>query len=207
MKISRRQMVEDHGLDACVPDPVLRRILLSRGVHDPQDLDPSLEHLLHFKQLQDITKASETIAEAVINKEHIRVMGDYDVDGMTGTALGVLCLKAFGLENVSFQVPSRYDNGYGLSVPMVEKAASDGVQLIVTVDNGISCHEAVARARDLGLKAPSPWLIPSAMTAGSPPKISAVWECSFTYSSPRARNLSPVAILRIAPRLPPWDSF
>lgn len=152
MKISRRQMVEDPGLDACVPDPVLRRILLSRGVHDPQDLDPSLEHLLHFKQLQDITKASETIAEAVINKEHIRVMGDYDVDGMTGTALGVLCLKAFGLENVSFQVPSRYDNGYGLSVPMVEKAASDGVQLIVTVDNGISCHEAVARARDLGLK-------------------------------------------------------
>ncbi len=153
MNIIERERVDDSCLSAAVPDPVLRQLLVARGITDVQQACPDLKLLLHYRDLKDIDKAAELLAAAVCKGQHIRVMGDYDVDGMTGTALGVRCLRAFGLaaDKVSFQVPSRYDDGYGLSSKMVEQARADGVEVILTVDNGIGCHEAALKVKELGL--------------------------------------------------------
>lgn len=154
MKIVHRERVDDSCLAGVIKDPLLRQLLVSRGMTSAQDLQLELKDLYHYHTLKDIDKAADLLCEALQAKDHIRVLGDYDVDGMTGTALGVRCLRAFYAEpdKVSFQVPSRYDDGYGLNAQMVKKAAEDGVKLILTVDNGISCHEAVDEAKKLGLK-------------------------------------------------------
>ena len=151
VKIVRRERVDDSVLADRIADPILRQVLVSRGVTSDKDLDPDLALLLHYRDLKDINAASERIAAAVINKEIVMVCGDYDVDGLTGTALGVLCLKAFGLEKVLFDVPSRYDGGYGLSSKMIDKAKDNGATLIITVDNGIGCHESALYAREKGI--------------------------------------------------------
>ena len=151
VKIVRRERVDDRVLADRIADPILRQVLVSRGVTSDKDLDPDLALLLHYRDLKDINAASERIAAAVINKEIVMVCGDYDVDGLTGTALGVLCLKAFGLEKVLFDVPSRYDGGYGLSSKMIDKAKDNGATLIITVDNGIGCHESALYAKEKGI--------------------------------------------------------
>ncbi|WP_295481709.1 single-stranded-DNA-specific exonuclease RecJ [uncultured Succinatimonas sp.] len=151
MKIVRRERVDDSVLADRIADPILRQVLVSRGVTSDKDLDPDLALLLHYRDLKDINAASARIAAAVINKEIVMVCGDYDVDGLTGTALGVLCLKAFGLEKVLFDVPSRYDGGYGLSSKMIDKAKDNGATLIITVDNGIGCHESALYAKEKGI--------------------------------------------------------
>ncbi len=151
VKIVRRERVDDSVLADRIADPILRQVLVSRGVTSDKDLDPDLALLLHYRDLKDINAASERIAAAVINKEIVMVCGDYDVDGLTGTALGVLCLKAFGLEKVLFDVPSRYDGGYGLSSKMIDKAKDNGATLIITVDNGIGCHESALYAKEKGI--------------------------------------------------------
>lgn len=151
VKIVRRERVDDSVLADRIADPILRQVLVSRGVTSDKDLDPDLALLLHYRDLKDINAASERIAAAVINKEIVMVCGDYDVDGLTGTALGVLCLNAFGLEKVLFDVPSRYDGGYGLSSKMIDKAKDNGATLIITVDNGIGCHESALYAKEKGI--------------------------------------------------------
>lgn len=151
MKIVRREKVDDSVLKDCISDPILRQVLVSRGVTSDKDLSPDLALLLHYRDLKDIKEASERIAKAVIDKEIVMVCGDYDVDGLTGTALGVLCLKTFGLEKVLFDVPSRYDGGYGLSSKMIDKAKDNGAALIITVDNGIGCREAALYAKEKGI--------------------------------------------------------
>ncbi len=151
VKIVRREKVDDSALKDCISDPILRQVLVSRGVTSDKELSPDLALLLHYRDLKDIKEASERIAAAVINKEIVMVCGDYDVDGITGTALGVLCLKTFGLDKVLFDVPSRYDGGYGLSFKMIDKAVENGVTLIITVDNGISCCEAALYAKEKGI--------------------------------------------------------
>ena len=151
VKIVRREKVDDSVLKDCVCDPILRQVLVSRGVTSDKDLSPDLALLLHYRDLKDIKEASERIAEAVINKEIVMVCGDYDVDGLTGTALGVLCLRTFGLEKVLFDVPSRYDGGYGLSSKMIDKAKDNNATLIITVDNGIGCREAALYAKEKGI--------------------------------------------------------
>ncbi len=151
VKIVRRERVDDSVLADRIADPILRQVLVSRGVTSDKDLDPDLALLLHYRDLKDINAASARIAAAVINKEIVMVCGDYDVDGLTGTALGVLCLKAFGLEKVLFDVPSRYDGGYGLSSKMIDKAKDNGATLIITVDNGIGCHESALYAKEKGI--------------------------------------------------------
>ncbi len=154
MKILHRPNVADSYLSQFIPDPIMRQILAVRGVKGAADLDISIKGLLPPTNMQDCAKAAEIIAHAVMRQEHIMISGDYDIDGMSGTALGVRCLTAFGLpeEKISYYVPSRYDDGYGLNEQVVDHAILNGVQLIVTVDNGISANAAVAYAKDKGLK-------------------------------------------------------
>ncbi len=153
MKIVHRDHVDDSSLQGEIADPFLRQLLASRGMLSAEDLRLELRDLLHYRTLKDIDLAVDLLSRALREGQHIRVLGDYDVDGMTGTALGVRCLKAFYAApgQVSFQVPSRYDDGYGLNLQMVQKAHADGVGLLLTVDNGIGCHEAVAQAKKLGI--------------------------------------------------------
>lgn len=154
MKILHRPNVADSYLSQFILDPIMRQILAVRGVKGAADLDISIKGLLPPTNMQDCAKAAEIIAHAVMRQEHIMISGDYDIDGMSGTALGVRCLTAFGLpeEKISYYVPSRYDDGYGLNEQVVDHAILNGVQLIVTVDNGISANAAVAYAKDKGLK-------------------------------------------------------
>lgn len=154
MNIVRRANVDDSLLQGLIADPILRQLLARRGVLRPEDLDLSLKGLLHYNQMQDIFEAAEEIASAVINRSKIMIAGDYDIDGMSGTALGIRCLRAFGVpqDNISFYVPSRYACGYGLSVEAVEQAITNQVQLIITVDNGIAAFEGVDFAMRNGIR-------------------------------------------------------
>ena len=153
MQIIRRANVDDSHLNTLVCDPVLRQILARRGVKSQDDLEVGLKNIFPPDRLTDIDKASTIIARAIMDKKRIMIAGDYDIDGMTGTALGVRCLKAFGVnENlITYYVPSRYADGYGLNTRIVERAIHSRIDLIVTVDNGITAFDAVALARRHGI--------------------------------------------------------
>ena len=153
MIVTRRKHVDDSALVPFIGDPLLRQILADRGVQTPHDLDTELQGLLR-PTLKDIDKAAAIIATAIMEQQHILIAGDYDVDGMTGTALGLRCLKAFGHDpdRAHFYVPSRYEHGYGLNTDVINKFQQEQVTLVITVDNGITAHEAVAAAHEAGMK-------------------------------------------------------
>ena len=152
MKIVRRGVIDDSHLEPYIPDPVIRQILARRGIKTEQDVACKLCDIFHYKDFHDIEKASSIIADTIINQESILVAGDYDVDGITGTALGVRGLKDLGASDVTYYVPSRYEGGYGVSEDAVDNAIAHGVKLILTVDNGVSCKESIDYAKSRGLK-------------------------------------------------------
>ncbi|WP_417440534.1 single-stranded-DNA-specific exonuclease RecJ [Idiomarina sp.] len=146
-EIRRYQVVDDDFLPQQIP-PLLRQIYARRGVRRADELSLKASGLLHFSSLKDISKAVELLQNALKNQEKVCICGDFDADGATSSALMVSALQAFGLHQVGYRVPNRMTDGYGLSVAMVEQLAVENVQLIVTVDNGIAAHEAIALARE-----------------------------------------------------------
>jgi len=134
---------------------IVAHLLTLRGVGTPDEarrfLDPSRETLSDPFLLTDMRAAVDRIHRARTTGEHVRVFGDYDVDGISGTALLVLALRRFGIEHLSHAIPSRHTDGYGLGVPGVDEAHADGVGLLITVDNGTTAHDAARRARQLGV--------------------------------------------------------
>jgi single-stranded-DNA-specific exonuclease len=130
--------------------PVLRRIYAARGV-ELTALDVSLSSMIPVSQLDCSAEAAERLTQARHAQQHVLVVGDFDVDGATATALMMTCLRGFGFSNISFLVPDRQLYGYGLSAPIVELAAASDPNLIVTVDNGISSHAGVAEANRRGI--------------------------------------------------------
>lgn len=153
MKIVRRKKGDATGLND-IENPIIRELLSSRGIRTMDEASCQLKDLLHYRDLPNIDLAATTIADVIQQGGRILVFGDYDVDGMTGTALGVRALQALGMikQNVFCKVPSRYDGGYGLSQDEVQQAYNDGIDLILTVDNGICCVEAAQKANELGIK-------------------------------------------------------
>ena len=128
-------------------------VLVRRGLGDPAEArafldaeDPRHDPLT----LGDMAVAVERIRTAVADGERICVHGDYDVDGISATAVCVLVLRELGAD-VEWRLPSRFDEGYGLALETIEQLAADGVALVVTVDCGITAVAEVARARELGL--------------------------------------------------------
>lgn len=143
------------GTAAALPDtlhPVLRRLYASRGVSSAADFTLDLKSLLPPRDLRGIARACEILHAALREQKAIVVVGDYDSDGASGTALAVLALKAFGAARVSYLVPSRFTQGYGLSPELAKIAAAQGAQLLITVDNGIASVSGVAAAKALGLQ-------------------------------------------------------
>jgi single-stranded-DNA-specific exonuclease len=138
---------------AALPDglhPVLRRVLAARDVV-PGELEPTLPRLVPVGTLPGIDAAVARLVRARADGERVVIVGDFDADGATATALMVRCLRAFGFGRVGFLVPDRLRFGYGLSPGVAEVAATGGPGLLVTVDNGIASVEGVARAAALGL--------------------------------------------------------
>lgn len=132
--------------------PVLDRIYRSRGVENVDSITPHAKHLLHFRDLSGITKAVATLSKALEQQQHMVVIGDFDADGATSTALCVLALKAMGANSVDYLVPNRFDFGYGLSSEIVDIAHQNGAQVLITVDSGIACLAGVARAKKHGMQ-------------------------------------------------------
>ena len=130
--------------------PLLARLFAARNVHSPAELRNHLDSLLPYRSLKNIGEAAARLAQAVQNREKITIVADYDVDGATACAVGILGLRRMGA-CVDFLVPDRFRHGYGLTPQLAEQAARLGTQLLMTVDNGISAVEGVACARELGM--------------------------------------------------------
>jgi len=141
---------EAADLPANLP-PLLRRLYASRGVRSAGELERSVKGMLSWQQLSGIDKAVALLYRALQEELRIVVVGDFDADGATSTALSVLALRALGCGNVTCLVPNRFDDGYGLSPEVVDQAHARGAQMILTVDNGISSHAGVDRAHELGI--------------------------------------------------------
>ena len=133
---------------------LLAQILINRGITDVTSaknfLNPQMNLLGDPSSLPDIDKASFRINEAIKNGENIVIYGDYDVDGLTATALMYRCLKLVGAK-VSYYIPERLEEGYGLNADAIKRLKEGGAKVILTVDCGINaCHEAEV-ARDCGI--------------------------------------------------------
>lgn len=131
-------------------NPVLRRVLAARGVRDANELSLGLADLQRPGSMAGLKEAASLLADAVTGDRSILVVGDFDADGATGTALALLSLAAMGCKRAGFRVPNRFEFGYGLTVPLIETLAGNPPDLLVTVDSGINCVDGVARARELG---------------------------------------------------------
>ncbi|MBS0377679.1 MAG: single-stranded-DNA-specific exonuclease RecJ [Proteobacteria bacterium] len=129
--------------------PVLARVYAARGVTSPADLDQSLERLLPVGTLEGIPAAVELLLAH--RERSVLVVGDFDADGATSSALMVRALRALGFSGVDFLVPNRFEFGYGLTPEIVALARTRSPSLIVTVDNGVSSNAGVAAARAAGI--------------------------------------------------------
>lgn len=130
---------------------IVDRVLRNRGISAEHELSVQAKHLQHYKALNGIDKASHLLADAVETQKSIYIIGDFDADGATSTALCMLALRKMGCTSVDYIVPNRFDYGYGLTSPVVDLAFKAGAQVLVTVDNGISSIEGVRHAKSLGL--------------------------------------------------------
>ena len=132
--------------------PLLARLFAARGVATAQDLDASLAQLLPPDGLLGIDRAAALLADAMARDARLCVVADYDCDGATACAVAVRGLRALGARQVSYLVPDRVVDGYGLTPTIAERVHALGADVLITVDNGIASVEGVARARALGLQ-------------------------------------------------------
>ncbi len=135
--------------------PLIAHLLINRGIDTVSKVEeyfkPSISQIASPFLLKGMDSAVERIMEAKNRNEKVWIFGDYDVDGIAGTALLTRGLKRFGIQHVYPHLPERLSNGYGLTPDIVERAHSDSVSLIITVDNGISTIPAGLRAMELGI--------------------------------------------------------
>ena len=131
--------------------PLLARIYSARGITSDEQLPRQLKQLHDYRQLKDIDKAASILADAIINQQKILIVGDFDCDGATSSALGTLALRQMGA-HVDYLVPNRFEYGYGLTPEIVEATAPYQPDILVTVDNGISSIAGVLAAKAKGMK-------------------------------------------------------
>ncbi|MGE4192682.1 MAG: single-stranded-DNA-specific exonuclease RecJ [Pseudodesulfovibrio sp.] len=134
--------------------PLIVEILWNRGLTDVADMDrflsPLLRHMANPAEIPGLTEAAETLARGLAEGRKLAVWGDYDVDGITATAVVKEFFDMRGIE-VMHHLPNRMEEGYGMNVPWVERLHEQGADMLLTVDCGISDLEPVARARELGM--------------------------------------------------------
>ncbi|HEX5794038.1 MAG TPA: single-stranded-DNA-specific exonuclease RecJ [Rheinheimera sp.] len=135
-----------------VQHAVLQRLYASRGIRSMAELERGAASLLPFTALKGIDTAVELLLNALQQQQQLVIVGDFDADGATSTAVLLSGLKALGFKRVEYLVPNRFEYGYGLTPPMAELAVAQGAELIITVDNGISAIDGVALAKKAGVK-------------------------------------------------------
>ena len=150
IEIKRRPLADTSGFSSQTPE-LLQRIYASRGIHSEADLERGLKGLLTYQDLHGMPQTIETLVQALKDNRRIIVVGDFDADGATSSALAVLALRSLGHSNVDYLVPNRFEDGYGLSPDVVAQAKAKGAELILTVDNGVSSIEGVLAAKELGI--------------------------------------------------------
>ena len=138
--------------DKLCDDPLLDRLYRSRHIKNVNQLDRTLNAMHHPNLMSDMDSAVTFLLEAYQKQQKIVIVGDFDADGATSTALAVLALRQLGFANVTYLVPNRFEQGYGLSVAVAQEALALGVELLMTVDNGVSSHEGVAFLKAQGVK-------------------------------------------------------
>lgn len=136
-------------------DPVVARILRNRDIVGDEEIDyflnAGIDRLYDGLLMPDMEKAAAAVFEAVKNKEHIRIVGDYDIDGVCSTYILLKGLSDIGA-CVDYRIPDRINDGYGINMSIVRQAAKDGTDMILTCDNGIAAIEELKAAGELGMK-------------------------------------------------------
>jgi single-stranded-DNA-specific exonuclease len=132
--------------------PLLARLYAARGVQAQEELDNGLGRLLPPAALKGATEAAKLLADAIAADRRMCIVADYDCDGATACAVGLRGLRLLGAQQVSYLVPDRVVDGYGLTRPIAERVKAQGAELLITVDNGIASIDGVAAAVDLGLQ-------------------------------------------------------
>ncbi|SFB81108.1 exonuclease RecJ [Polaromonas sp. OV174] len=132
--------------------PLLAQLYAARGVHSAEELNDGLARLLPPSSLHGAKEAAQLLADAMDSGKKICVVADYDCDGATACAVALRGLRLLGAQHVSYLVPDRVVDGYGLTAPIAERVKASGADLLVTVDNGIASLDGVARAKALGLQ-------------------------------------------------------
>ena len=138
--------------DKLCDDPLLDRLYRSRHIKNANQLDRTLNAMHHPNLMSGMDTAVTFLLEAYQKQQKIVIVGDFDADGATSTALAVIALHQLGFANVTYLVPNRFEQGYGLSVAVAQEALALGVELLMTVDNGVSSHEGVAFLKAQGVK-------------------------------------------------------
>lgn len=151
IEIKRRPVVDPQGFSNEIP-AILQRIYASRGITNDAELERGAKGLLNYNQLYGMADAVTLLVTALTNNTRIIIVGDFDADGATSSALSVLALKMLGCRNVDYLVPNRFDDGYGLSPEVAQQAIDRGAELIMTVDNGVSSIAGVAAAKVQGVQ-------------------------------------------------------
>jgi len=148
----RKRTVADSSASECMlqVDPILQRLYMARGITQSEQLDYTLQRLIPVRTMSGIDAAVELLLQH--RKQRIIVIGDFDADGATSTALVIRCLREFGINDVGYLVPNRFEFGYGLSPEIVRVAAERSPELLITVDNGVSSVAGVEEAHRLGIQ-------------------------------------------------------
>jgi single-stranded-DNA-specific exonuclease len=131
--------------------PLLARLLVARGLASQEELESGLKYLIPPNQLHQSQLMARHLADCIAQQRKLLVVGDYDADGATATAVAVKGLRGMGAQ-VDFLVPNRFEYGYGLTPEIVDLAKQSSPDVILTVDNGIASVEGVARANALGMQ-------------------------------------------------------
>lgn len=147
-----RKILADGTIDGLHPHPLLQRLYALRGVSEASQLELSLDRLIPVSELVGVQQATELLLQHFRKQSRITIVGDFDADGATSTALMVRQLKRLGFMHVDYLVPNRFKFGYGLTPEIVELAAQSNPDLIVTVDNGMSSISGVAEANRRGIQ-------------------------------------------------------
>ena len=132
--------------------PLLARLYAARGVLGKDELDDALANLLPPSGMKGTQEAAVLLADAIASSQRLCVVADYDCDGATACAVAVRGLRLLGAQHVSYLVPDRVIDGYGLTAPIAQRVKDSGADILITVDNGIASVDGVAMANALGLK-------------------------------------------------------
>lgn len=132
--------------------PLLARLYAARGVASKDELDDALARLLPPAALKGAAQAATLLADAIAQDKKLCIVADYDCDGATACAVGIRGLRMLGARHVSYLVPDRVVDGYGLTPPIARRVKERGADVLITVDNGIASVEGVAVASELGLQ-------------------------------------------------------